>query len=477
MFEYFERIMTYLVQIALWTFVLSAIIGVKCHDFISPPTTVKAKENNTVLLPCYLNTFSNDGAFALSVKWYQNDNLLGDSANDSVYLPPRHKLWENGSLEIQQVKPYDTGEYVCEIARPEPWGVVRQKHAIEVLHPPYVESFPGSGFLQVKLGEEVRMSCTGSGVPYPIITWTSKGEELKLLNHREVLVFTASDRYLAGTYECTANNGVGEPAKARIDLSIIYPPDIMTSRSWVHTGPGHRAQLECRVSADPQAKITWLKGEVVVPLDSRIVSLVDGEKHILLIRNVQRSDFGIYTCRAINELGQGEIQIQLSGVPNPGVFKKNFDNDMISSKDTYTLIWEVDSYTPIIEYSLWFRPYKIGRGLNRPEWTKLTIPAEHSSGPVYSKSYTLRGLRLKTIYEVLLVSRNRYGWSKPSPILRFATAGAELRDDIVTTVQLSAGDDNAIPLNLRGVAALDTAAKPILMFLLIVLNVFLSNIT
>lgn len=112
------------------------------------------------------------------------------------------------------------------------------------------------------------------------------------------------------------------------------------------------------------------------------------------------------------------------GVPNPGVFKKASETNTITSKDTHTLIWEVDSYTPVIEYSLWFRPYKTGRGLNRPDWTKLTIPAEHSSGPVYSKSYTLRALKQRTIYEVLLVSRNRYGWSKPSAILRFATAGA-----------------------------------------------------
>lgn len=111
-------------------------------------------------------------------------------------------------------------------------------------------------------------------------------------------------------------------------------------------------------------------------------------------------------------------------MPNPGVFKKTSQSNTITSKNTHTLIWEVDSYTPVIEYSLWFRPYKTGRGLNRPEWTKLTIPAEHSSGTVYSKSYTLRALKDRTIYEVLLVSRNRYGWSKPSPILRFATAGA-----------------------------------------------------
>lgn len=34
-------------------------VGNEVNDFISPPTTVKARENNTVLLPCYLNTLSN----------------------------------------------------------------------------------------------------------------------------------------------------------------------------------------------------------------------------------------------------------------------------------------------------------------------------------------------------------------------------------------------------------------------------------
>lgn len=206
-------------------------------------------------------------------------------------------------------------------------------------------------------------------------------------------------------------------------MVILDPPELMTSRSWMHTAPGHRAQLECRVSADPQAQVTWLKGETVVPTDNRVVSLVDGDKYTLLIRNVQKSDFGIYTCRAINELGQGELQIQLSGLPNPGVFKKT-DQKNINAETSYTLIWEVDSYTPIIEYNLWFRPLKNRNTLNKPNWTKLTIPTERSSGPVYSKSYTIKGLKPKTIYEALLVSRNRYGWSKPSPILRFATAGA-----------------------------------------------------
>lgn len=44
---------------------------------------------------------------------------------------------------------------------------------------------------------------------------------MRLIDNREVLKFTASDRQLAGIYECKAANGVGEPAKAQIELNII----------------------------------------------------------------------------------------------------------------------------------------------------------------------------------------------------------------------------------------------------------------
>lgn len=46
--------------------VISSSNCVKCeiiNEFLSVPTTVKAQENNTVLLPCYLNTASNGKQF------------------------------------------------------------------------------------------------------------------------------------------------------------------------------------------------------------------------------------------------------------------------------------------------------------------------------------------------------------------------------------------------------------------------------
>lgn len=42
---------------------------------------------------------------------------------------------------------------------------------INFLDHPLVKPDPPSGFLEVKLGEEVKMSCKASGVPKPIVTW------------------------------------------------------------------------------------------------------------------------------------------------------------------------------------------------------------------------------------------------------------------------------------------------------------------
>jgi len=48
----------------------------------------------------------------------------------------------------------------------------------------------------------------------------------------------------------------------------------------------------------------------------------------------------------------------ISGVANPAVFKNEL---RVMSETNYTLIWEVDSYSPIIEYNLLFRRYSVSK--------------------------------------------------------------------------------------------------------------------
>lgn len=57
-------------------------------------------------------------------------------------------------------------------------------------------------------------------------------------------------------------------------------------------------------------------------------------------------------------------------------------------------------------------------------WRELVIPGETTEGPLHSMGYTLRGLLPGTVYETAVASRNKYGWSDISKIIKFHT-GAE----------------------------------------------------
>lgn len=81
-----------------------------------------------------------------------------------------------------------------------------------------------------------------------------------------------------------------------------------------------------------------------------------GNDHSLIIRNVKTTDYGTYFCRASNPLGTTEKTIELTAIANPAIFKKESRS---TSSTSYNFIWEVDSYSPVIEYQFWFRKYKV----------------------------------------------------------------------------------------------------------------------
>lgn len=134
----------------------------------------------------------------------------------------------------------------------------------------------------------------------------------------------------------------------------------------------------------------------------------------------------MYECKAENEIGLKSAHIELAGRPMPSIFKQS---PVASLPTTHNLIWTTESFSPIIEYSLKFRQIPSGnilpenRGYDQ-KWKELTIPGETTDGPLHSIGYTLRGLMAGTVYEAAIASRNRFGWSDISKIIKFHT-GAE----------------------------------------------------
>ncbi|XP_020288171.1 limbic system-associated membrane protein-like [Pseudomyrmex gracilis] len=401
----------------LYFFVIGLAHAKTNRHFQSYPTTVQTFENDTVLLPCYVENQSAQ----TKVEWWRDSNLLADSGDPGVQSPERITLYSNGSLRVLHVQREDSGEYVCQATRPPPWGSVTQVHEIEVMYPPSVETVPASGELEVNLGEQVEMQCLVKGVPDPIISWRTKDKELPLLENRPQLRLHADDRHLAGRYTCVASNKVGDPAEAHIDLRIRYKPEIYVRKPWVHAHPEVPVQLTCTVTAWPEAEVEWYFKNETVKINAR--KHRKGDDHTLLLRDVKPTNYGSYVCRASNTMGVTEKSVEVSGIANPAVFKKESRN---SSATSYYFIWEVDSYSPIIEYQFWFRKYRKG---GSGDWHKLYIPSgSDARSPVHVRSFNLTGLNPATHYEAVVLSRNRYGWGYPSEILRFHTDGAPALD-------------------------------------------------
>lgn len=84
--------------------------------------------------------------------------------------------------------------------------------------PPNVSVQPNE--VTVVKGEHVRLTCTATGVPLPVVSWYSPIRELVLRNH--TLVIDNVSRNDHGEYFCEAKNEAGKKiVKTRITVSGI----------------------------------------------------------------------------------------------------------------------------------------------------------------------------------------------------------------------------------------------------------------
>ncbi len=91
--------------------------------------------------------------------------------------------------------------------------------------PPRVFPSPIDGNYVVKSGSDVQLLCHAEGSPEPAISWRrADGRALpsgQLTHQGPSLSLPGVDRAQAGQYECRAENGVGEPDAATLNLQVI----------------------------------------------------------------------------------------------------------------------------------------------------------------------------------------------------------------------------------------------------------------
>ncbi|XP_037807700.1 fasciclin-2 isoform X2 [Lucilia sericata] len=142
----------------------------------------------------------------------------------------------------------------------------------------------------------------------PMYTETLPGESLALM-------ITSLSVEMEGRYYCTASYASTELLKTSVMIKTYVA--ITWTNAPENQNPilGEDYVVRCEVKADPNPTIDWLRnGDQIRTGDKYVV-----QTHGLLIRNVQESDDGIYTCRAAvietGELLERTIRVEVYSRP------------------------------------------------------------------------------------------------------------------------------------------------------------------
>ncbi|XP_008497731.1 myosin-binding protein H [Calypte anna] len=122
-----------------------------------------------------------------------------------------------------------------------------------------------------------------------------------------------------GMSEQAAVSGVAEIKKPKISYQVekltqrelMEPPKFtqpLTDRS---TTRGYSTHLICCVRGFPQPKIIWLKNQVEIREDPKYIALIEQGICSLEIRKPGPFDGGVYTCKAVNPLGEASVNCRL----------------------------------------------------------------------------------------------------------------------------------------------------------------------
>lgn len=407
-------------------------------QILSHDQIFRAEVGESLLLPCQV---ANMGTYILM--WKQGKRVL-TAGTLVVRKDNRIRLRDDFSLELNSLKQDDQGTYTCEVdVMGKPISI---QHTVEVMVPPAVQAMPREGKVATRKGKDITLRCSGKGNPNPRITWSKTSGLLPSgYKTQEGLSLELKDvrRQDAGTYVCTANNGVGKEASAKIQVEIKYPPEIEIEQNWYQRdGDDIEVELICVVHAKPHAEVSWYRRQKKLHETDRLIFQTKVSRQTLHIRKVNPRDFGNYSCSAENSLGKARTYIGLTGQPRP----PRFTSESIGYRPhTYNVTWSTDSYEPITEFKLFYRR---SDGLPMPQseqideasgnWESVFIPVASPQHKFSTKSsYLLKNLRSGAVYDIVAKARNKYGWSEQSKIFNYFNKGGDYSTQLLAAVDRS----------------------------------------
>ncbi|XP_046968895.1 tyrosine-protein phosphatase Lar isoform X1 [Vanessa cardui] len=194
-------------------------------------------------------------------------------------------------------------------------------------HPPEITIRPRN--LQVRANGIAAFYCAARGDPIPNIQWRKNGKRVSSMQSRYQVsgMDSAAGPNANGavlriepvraqrddaTYECVAENGVGDAVTAVATLTVFEAdkvppgfPSIVPPSSTMVVEVGHTATLPCQASGSPSPRVRWLWNSLPLDVASnpRYALLNDKMHGTLQIVKSEEEDQGKFECVAENAIG------------------------------------------------------------------------------------------------------------------------------------------------------------------------------
>ncbi|XP_030633895.1 immunoglobulin superfamily member 10 [Chanos chanos] len=258
------------------------------------------------------------------ITWIMPDNIF----LTAPYYGSRINVHHNGTLEIRNVRPTDTAEFIC-MARNDGGEAVMvvQLEVTSMLRRPIFKN-PFNERVVTHVGKTTVLNCSADGQPTPEITWllpngthfvggSDRDSKYHQGNDGSFVIYKPSKED-AGKYRCAAKNKVGYIEKL-IVLEVGQKPFILTRpRGIIRSVAGDPLFLHCLADGIPRPNIFWtLPGGHILsrPQFSGRYQVMDNGT--LVIRDTTLHDRGNYHCRAKSVAGEAVLTIPVIIIAYP----------------------------------------------------------------------------------------------------------------------------------------------------------------
>ncbi|XP_044180729.1 fibroblast growth factor receptor 4-like [Acropora millepora] len=189
------------------------------------------------------------------------------------------------TLVIFKVTSEHNATFACEVlASGNGIKTWRSEVQVDVVVPP--SNIVASG-QNITAPTELTLNCLADGIPTPTIFWTRVSDNTHVTMPLNIIGGKNEE-----SYQCTADNGVGNPLTKVVKITILFPPKVILAQK-VFVSREQTASLYCEGEGNPTPTISWSPCDEGNPLCN---------EQYLNISQVQSARVN-YTCTATNRLG------------------------------------------------------------------------------------------------------------------------------------------------------------------------------